>query len=119
MVPEIKTIGIVGAGQMGSGIAHVCALAGYDVHMSDLDQKVLERALNLIDQNMTRQVAREGGAEVVPLDHVSAPHALCSAHPWMNGASPDMAAHDGVPYHPTAAGMAGAALAIERQIDRR
>ena len=77
------------------------------------------RAIGLALARLTRQVAREGGAEVVPLDHVSAPHALCSAHPWMNGASPDMAAHDGVPYHPTAAGMAGAALAIERQIDRR
>ncbi len=54
----IQTVGVIGAGQMGSGIAHVCALAGYDVHMSDLDQTVLERALGLIDQNMTRQVAR-------------------------------------------------------------
>lgn len=76
-------------------------------------------AIGVALTRLTREVAREGGAEVVPLDRVSAPHALCSAHPWMNGASPDMAAHDGVPYHPTAAGMAGAALAIERQLDRR
>ena len=54
----IKTIGIIGAGQMGSGIAHVCALAGYDVRVSDLDPAALERAQALIDRNLTRQVAR-------------------------------------------------------------
>jgi 3-hydroxybutyryl-CoA dehydrogenase len=38
---EIKSIGIVGAGQMGNGIAHVCALAGYDVIMTDISQEAL------------------------------------------------------------------------------
>jgi len=56
--PEIRRIGIIGAGQMGSGIAHVCALAGYDVRISDLDPAALERAQGLIDRNLTRQVAR-------------------------------------------------------------
>ena len=52
----IKTIGIVGAGQMGSGIAHVSALAGYDVYLADLEQSALDRALGVIDRNLSRQV---------------------------------------------------------------
>ena len=54
----IKTIGIIGAGQMGSGIAHVCALAGFDVRISDVDAAALERARGNIDHNIGRQVAR-------------------------------------------------------------
>lgn len=56
---DIKTIGIVGAGQMGNGIAHVCALAGYDVILNDLDQAALDKGLATIETNMSRQVARE------------------------------------------------------------
>jgi len=52
----IKTIGIIGAGQMGSGIAHVAALAGYDVYLADLDQAALDRAAGVIDKNLLRQV---------------------------------------------------------------
>ncbi|MDE2230304.1 MAG: 3-hydroxybutyryl-CoA dehydrogenase [Alphaproteobacteria bacterium] len=52
----IKTVGIIGVGQMGSGIAHVAALAGYDVYLADLDQKALDRALGMIDKNLSRQV---------------------------------------------------------------
>jgi 3-hydroxybutyryl-CoA dehydrogenase len=54
----IKTIGIIGAGQMGSGIAHVCALAGFDVRMADVDAAALERARGNIDKNIGRQVSR-------------------------------------------------------------
>jgi 3-hydroxybutyryl-CoA dehydrogenase len=54
----IRTIGVIGAGQMGSGIAHVAALAGYDVRLSDIDPAALERAVQTIDRNLTRQVAR-------------------------------------------------------------
>jgi 3-hydroxybutyryl-CoA dehydrogenase len=56
---EIRTIGIVGAGQMGNGIAHVCALAGYDVIMSDISQEALDSAMALVDRNLGRQVSRE------------------------------------------------------------
>lgn len=56
---EIESIGIVGAGQMGNGIAHVCALAGYDVVMSDVSQDALSSAVALIDRNLERQVSRE------------------------------------------------------------
>ena len=55
---SIRTIGIIGAGQMGSGIAHVCALAGYDVRLGDIDAKAIESALSTIDRNLARQVAR-------------------------------------------------------------
>jgi 3-hydroxybutyryl-CoA dehydrogenase len=56
---EIGSIGIVGAGQMGNGIAHVCALAGYDVVLTDVSQEALDRALALIETNLDRQVSRE------------------------------------------------------------
>jgi len=54
----IKKIGIIGAGQMGSGIAHVAALAEYNVHLVDVDAAALDRALQSIDKNLGRQVAR-------------------------------------------------------------
>ncbi|WP_457649812.1 3-hydroxybutyryl-CoA dehydrogenase [Profundibacter sp.] len=56
---EIRKIGIVGAGQMGNGIAHVCALAGYDIIMADMSSEALDKARALIDRNMERQVSRE------------------------------------------------------------
>ncbi|MEZ5869794.1 MAG: 3-hydroxybutyryl-CoA dehydrogenase [Defluviimonas denitrificans] len=56
---SIKTVGIVGAGQMGNGIAHVFALAGYDVVMSDISQEALDKAVALIDKNLERQVSRD------------------------------------------------------------
>ncbi len=55
---DIRTIGIIGAGQMGSGIAHVCALAGYDVRLEDVDAKAIEHALSITDRNLARQVSR-------------------------------------------------------------
>ena len=55
---EIKTVGVIGAGQMGSGIAHVCALAGYEVLLNDVAPAKIDEALALIDRNMTRQVSR-------------------------------------------------------------
>jgi 3-hydroxybutyryl-CoA dehydrogenase len=55
---EISTIGVVGAGQMGNGIAHVCALAGYDVVMTDISQEALNASLALIEKNLGRQAGR-------------------------------------------------------------
>jgi 3-hydroxybutyryl-CoA dehydrogenase len=55
---SIRSVGVIGAGQMGSGIAHVCALAGYDVKIADISEPVLKKALTSIDTNMGRQVAR-------------------------------------------------------------
>ena len=54
----IKTVGIIGAGQMGAGIAHVCALAGYDVLLHDVSSERIDAGLQHVERNMTRQVAR-------------------------------------------------------------
>ena len=56
---EIKSVGVVGAGQMGNGIAHVMALAGYDVRLNDVRQDALDKAVALIGKNLDRQVSRE------------------------------------------------------------
>ena len=54
----LNKIGVIGAGQMGSGIAHVCALAEHDVVIVDIDADALEKSLSRIDGNMDRQVKR-------------------------------------------------------------
>jgi 3-hydroxyacyl-CoA dehydrogenase len=54
----IKKIGVIGAGQMGSGIAHVCAQAGYEVIISDISAEVLQKSLAGISKNMDRQVQK-------------------------------------------------------------
>lgn len=55
---EIKTVGVIGAGQMGAGIAHVCALAGYEVRFNDVAPERIAAGLELISTNLSRQVAR-------------------------------------------------------------
>ena len=55
----MKTIGVIGAGQMGNGIAHVAALAGFDIVMSDISKERAEAGLGVIAKNMDRQVAKE------------------------------------------------------------
>ncbi len=54
----IKAVGIVGAGQMGNGIAHVFAMAGYDVLLNDISSEGLTRALQTITRNLDRQIAK-------------------------------------------------------------
>ncbi|KGJ14862.1 3-hydroxybutyryl-CoA dehydrogenase [Paracoccus sanguinis] len=54
----IQSVGIVGAGQMGNGIAHVFALAGYDVVLNDVSAEALDKAMATIDRNLERQVSR-------------------------------------------------------------
>ncbi len=56
--PQVRKVGVVGAGQMGNGIAHVVALAGYDVVINDLKSEAFENAIGIIKRNMTRQVSR-------------------------------------------------------------
>jgi 3-hydroxybutyryl-CoA dehydrogenase len=55
---DIRTIGVIGAGQMGSGIAHVCALAGYQVLINDVAPEKIAAGLKLIERNLSRQVSR-------------------------------------------------------------
>ncbi|RWS42329.1 3-hydroxybutyryl-CoA dehydrogenase [Bacillus mycoides] len=54
----VQKIVVIGAGQMGSGIAQVCAMAGYDVKVQDLKQEQLERGLAVISKNLARQVEK-------------------------------------------------------------
>ena len=56
--PTIRKVGIIGAGQMGNGIAHVAAQAGYRVAISDLKPENYDKAIATITKNMTRQVAK-------------------------------------------------------------
>ncbi|WP_298958308.1 3-hydroxybutyryl-CoA dehydrogenase [uncultured Methylobacterium sp.] len=74
---DIKTIGIVGAGQMGSGIAHVCALSGLSVRINDRDADRLRNGLATVNGNLQRQVAKGSISEderratierIVPVD---------------------------------------------------
>ncbi len=55
---RIKTVGVIGAGQMGNGIAHVVALAGYSVALNDLEEARYHAALETVRKNLTRQVTR-------------------------------------------------------------
>ena len=54
----IQTIGIIGAGQMGNGIAHVLAVAGYDILLTDTSNAQMQKALKAIGNNLSRQVSR-------------------------------------------------------------
>ena len=56
---NVKTLGVIGAGLMGNGIAHVAAQVGYDVILQDLSADILSRAQGTIDKNMGREVKRE------------------------------------------------------------
>lgn len=55
---NIQSVGVVGAGQMGNGIAHVMALSGYDVLLNDINQEALDNAIARIRANLDRQVSR-------------------------------------------------------------
>jgi len=56
---EIKTVGVIGAGTMGNGIAHVFAKSGYDVVLVDVEQRFLDRGIETIKKNLEREVAKE------------------------------------------------------------
>jgi 3-hydroxybutyryl-CoA dehydrogenase len=55
---RLRRIGVIGAGQMGGGIAHVCALSGIDVVVTDINDEALQRGRRAIERNLSRQVAR-------------------------------------------------------------
>ena len=56
---EIKTVGVIGAGTMGNGIAHVFAKSGYEVVLVDVEQRFLDRGMQTIAKNLEREVARQ------------------------------------------------------------
>ena len=55
---EIRNVGVVGAGTMGNGIAHVFARRGYSVVLCDMEQRFLERGIATISKNLEREVAK-------------------------------------------------------------
>ena len=59
MAHSIRKVGVIGAGQMGSGIAHVCALAGLDVVLNDISEDRVKAGLATINGNMARQISRQ------------------------------------------------------------
>jgi len=73
MAVKIQTVGVIGAGQMGNGIAHVCALAGYTVLLNDVSADRIKAGMATINGNMDRQVgkksitedARKGGLALI------------------------------------------------------
>jgi 3-hydroxybutyryl-CoA dehydrogenase len=60
---DIKNVGVIGAGQMGNGIAHVCALAGYSVMLNDVSPDRIRQALATINGNMAKQVGKKAISE--------------------------------------------------------
>lgn len=76
---SIKTVGIIGAGQMGSGIAQVCALAGMDVLIHDVSTERIEKAISTVGSGLSRQVASAKiteEARAKALTHVKAANAV-------------------------------------------
>src|ERR1700722_131467 len=59
MTVMIKKVGVIGSGQMGNGIAHVAALAGFDVVINDVSTDRLRSAMATINGNLSRQVSRK------------------------------------------------------------
>ena len=60
----MKHIGVIGAGTMGNGIAHVFAQSGYIVRLIDLSEAALEKAMATISKNLDRMVAKEKISEI-------------------------------------------------------
>ena len=54
----IQKIGVIGAGQMGNGIAHVCAASGFDVIMLDISEEALKKGLGVIEKNLNRAISK-------------------------------------------------------------
>src|SRR4051795_1612352 len=58
MTVDIRTVGVIGAGQMGNGIAHVCSIAGLSVRLNDISPERIKAGLATINGNMARQVSK-------------------------------------------------------------
>ena len=74
---NIQRVGVVGAGTMGNGIAHVFARGGYDVVLCDVEQRFLDRALETIGKNLDREVAKN---KITAEDKASALEANSAGH---------------------------------------
>ena len=87
MTITLKKIGIIGAGQMGSGIAHVCALAGYKVGLHDVSAERIQSGLATINGNMARQVS---SAKIAEGDRKAALERIVAADEFDNLADCDL-----------------------------
>ena len=58
MISKIENVGVIGAGQMGVGISHVCAVSGFDITLIDLSDDILSHAKSTIDKNLSRLLKR-------------------------------------------------------------
>ena len=85
--PAIASVGVVGAGQMGSGIAHVCALAGLPVVLLDVKAEALSNAIATIGRNMDRQVGRN---LITPLEKAEAIARITSSTDYAAFADSDL-----------------------------
>src|ERR1700680_4137046 len=74
-VMDIRRVGVIGAGTMGNGIAHVFARGGYSVVLCDVEQRFLDRGLETIGKNLDREVAKNkitAGDKVSTLGRITA-----------------------------------------------
>jgi 3-hydroxybutyryl-CoA dehydrogenase len=73
MSAEIRKVGVIGAGQMGKGIAQVCAVAGLDVFLNDLSEERVKESIADIDSSMAREIERhrlDDTARATALEHI-------------------------------------------------
>lgn len=70
MLQKFKTVTVIGSGTMGNGICHVFAQSGFNVHMMDIKQDALDRAIGTIGKNMDRQIAKERLTEEQKADSI-------------------------------------------------
>jgi 3-hydroxybutyryl-CoA dehydrogenase len=90
---SIETIGVVGAGTMGNGIAHVCAKAGFSVVLVEVEQRFLDRGLATITRNLAREVekarltAAQGDAALARIQPTLSPEALAGCQLVIEAAS--------------------------------
>ena len=79
---DIKIVTVVGGGTMGNGIAHVCALSGREVRITDVSQDILDQALSTISKNLDRQVKKG------IIDEAGRREALERIRPWADRRPP-------------------------------
>jgi 3-hydroxybutyryl-CoA dehydrogenase len=83
MSAEIRRVGVIGAGQMGKGIAQVCAVAGLDVNLNDISEERINEALADIDSSMSRQIERhhlDDAARAAALQRIQPATAYAAFH---------------------------------------
>ena len=75
---DIKSVSVIGAGQMGNGIAHVFALADFNVRLFDISPDARDAALATIESNLNRAIAR---SLITEADKTHQRHGKCNGHP--------------------------------------